>query len=717
MTFAKEVAARLAQFTLLLAFVGLTGLPGLAQKRAIQPDIGLVQDRNDRHTVVTDTDANDVQEPAIQPSTHTNSTNTNEVQQRANQPHIGLVQDWSHRHIVFTNTNDVQTRVKQASDLRALSFWIKRTRVQNPNGFAGGPIELPREATPSRLKRKGGGTGGGAISGVSVDWALPLGKGIGASIANYGGLAAGAYPAKYSFDINATPDCINDYIAMGLNTPGSATTPNVVGINNLYSNSVGGGFCSGTGPAAYFAYFTASANPTSVVVSLDGTKIAWVENAATAVFHVLAWKANDGTLAAPVQLSLHVVAAAPVVNSGTMTSLNLASTDTNSSPYYDYTTDTAYVGNNNGQLFKIKNVFCQTIASPGANSTCAGAAPSLAAPGDGWAANPVSIIAGQILTSPVLDTYITAPAAVPLVFVGASGGTVRARIASSGAAPTTNSLAVGDGSASGGIVDPPVIDVTNHKLYVATGCNGTSALAVQNPYNSNGFGASLTANIGRKTNIVTACPTDNMHAPTPDDAYITAIQSSTTTFSGNMIFCGATQAGNSNYQAVLYKFPVTNGTMGTTPVTSGNTVADGFGVTAADAECSSITDVFNSNFAAPTERIYMGIGGTLDGHLRSFDAAFTTPAVSAAKTVTPAWTVDASNVVTFPVPNSPVTIGPGNYVTIAGTANGTCGGNTNGTFEVTTSTTTQIQFVNPARVSCTGTAAGTATSDNTIPGI
>ncbi len=69
---------------------------------------------------------------------------------------------------------------------------------------------------------------------MSVDWALPLGKGIGASAANYGGLAAGAYPAKYSFDINATPDCTNDYIAMGLNTPGSATTPNVVGINNLY---------------------------------------------------------------------------------------------------------------------------------------------------------------------------------------------------------------------------------------------------------------------------------------------------------------------------------------------------------------------------------------------------------------------------------------------------------------------------------------------------
>ena len=84
MTFAKKVAARLAQFTLLLAFVGLTSLPGSAQERATQP-------------------------------------------------HIGLVQDWTHRHVIFTDTNDVQSRVKASGDPRAVMFWMKRGRLQHPN--------------------------------------------------------------------------------------------------------------------------------------------------------------------------------------------------------------------------------------------------------------------------------------------------------------------------------------------------------------------------------------------------------------------------------------------------------------------------------------------------------------------------------------------------------------------------------------------------------
>ena len=46
------------------------------------------------------------------------------------------------------------------------------------------------------------------------------------------------FPAKYSFDINATPSCTNDYVVFGLNvagaTPGQA---NLVGVNNLYSGT------------------------------------------------------------------------------------------------------------------------------------------------------------------------------------------------------------------------------------------------------------------------------------------------------------------------------------------------------------------------------------------------------------------------------------------------------------------------------------------------
>ena len=200
-----------------------------------------------------------------------------------------------------------------------------------------------------------------------------------------------------------------------------------------------------------------------------------------------------------------------------------------------------------------------------------------------------------------------------------------------------------------------MIDVTNHELYATAGCDTTNnhAVAVQNPYTSTGFGTSVTATIGNNTFSGPAhCPTTNMHAGTPDDAYITAIQNSTTTFSGNMIFCGTVQASNPSWKAVLYKFPVTDGVMSTTAAArSGAALTNGMGA-AADAECSSMTDVFNSNFASQKERIYMGMGGTTDGHLRSFDATFTTPAASAAQTFTAAWTA-LSGVITFtsPIPS------------------------------------------------------------------
>ena len=64
---------------------------------------------------------------------------------------------------------------------------------------------------------------------MKIDWSIPLGTGI---------VAPNMFPAKYSFDINATPNCANDYVVFGLNvagaTPGQA---NLVGVNNLYSGS------------------------------------------------------------------------------------------------------------------------------------------------------------------------------------------------------------------------------------------------------------------------------------------------------------------------------------------------------------------------------------------------------------------------------------------------------------------------------------------------
>ena len=108
------------------------------------------------------------------------------------------------------------------------------------------------------------------------------------------------FPAKYSFDINATPSCANDYVGFGLNvagaTPGQA---NLVGVNNLYSGAAPR-LCPAN-PTVNWAYNGSTAGGsvlTSPVISLDGRRIADEERTAgTAIFHVLAWKSGEGTAA------------------------------------------------------------------------------------------------------------------------------------------------------------------------------------------------------------------------------------------------------------------------------------------------------------------------------------------------------------------------------------------------------------------------------------
>ncbi len=56
------------------------------------------------------------------------------------------------------------------------------------------------------------------------------------------------YPAKFTFDVTQTPSCANDYVVFPIAAQGSATQPNLVAFNNLYSGTGGGGtgYCNRT---------------------------------------------------------------------------------------------------------------------------------------------------------------------------------------------------------------------------------------------------------------------------------------------------------------------------------------------------------------------------------------------------------------------------------------------------------------------------------------
>jgi hypothetical protein len=187
------------------------------------------------------------------------------------------------------------------------------------------------------------------------------------------------------------------------------------------------------------------------VLSLDGTKVAYVVNTPTnPTLQVLTLPigTQSGTINIPTAPSTTCGAPAPSICSLTLSS----SGDSNSSLFVDYSTDTAYVGGDNGWLDKITGAF---------NAT-----PALA--GGLW---PVSA-GSMFLGSPVYDSI------TQTVFVGSYDGNLYGF--TSGGDGITGSplaLAASAGGSQGLYYAPPIVDSTNHVLYAFYGDNATTSLA------------------------------------------------------------------------------------------------------------------------------------------------------------------------------------------------------------------------------------------------
>ena len=306
-------------------------------------------------------------------------------------------------------------------------------------------------------------------AGVHRDWGMSLASG--------GQVGNGQFPAKYTFDINATPSCTNDFVACNTSTVAAsstgtftnnnasngqtatiagslvltasstlntgvnfqigggatnnatnlaaaiarngsgvgvtatssagvvtvtATTPGttangttlaeglsgfswagslaggsgppaaIVAIDHLYATQGGnclGSAANGTGPALKWAYKTTNGTPgTSAVLSLDGTKVAFVETGATgstgATLRLLKWKSGEGTLASPVSPTTTLTAGqswsadCPAANSCMRSiAFGQSAASTNSPPFPNYATDTIYVGDDGGAIHKFTGVF------------------------------------------------------------------------------------------------------------------------------------------------------------------------------------------------------------------------------------------------------------------------------------------------------------------------------------------------------------------------
>jgi len=469
-----------------------------------------------------------------------------------------LIQDWSHRHVIFPNNpNRPMALGGPQGNIRAWLAWLQRNAwaFQVSTSVAPSPSRPPVSLFPNRPQKKG----------FRTDWAVSLGSGTAG-----GGVAQNMYPAKFTWDVAATPECTKDFVVFPINsTPGSGQA-NIAAFNNLYRGS-GSTWC-GTDltPTTMWAYKIGEGpikTSPALLYDSNGTKVAFVESRTrSAIFHVLTWVSGEGTVTSPLipegngsQASIRSVTYA--------TASGANATNTRSSPFVDYDSDVAYVGADDGYLYRISPVFGAGVFN----------------------VQSVLVSSGALLTGPVYDFDHS------IVFVS-DGTNVKAYSSS------LTLLGTVTPSASNGISDTPVLDVTNHLLYVVTKTNvsSTNAAIVQIPYTtppSFSFGTPVSGNIGSKDG-------NALHTGAFDNSYYGNINQGTLYVCGNRGVSWPTATS-------LYAFTFTAGVMQTTPLNDPNLGREG--------QCSPMTEFYNPNTGLLDPKDMLFVGHTGESWIQMWD--------------------------------------------------------------------------------------------------
>jgi hypothetical protein len=363
---------------------------------------------------------------------------------------LGIPEDWSNRHIIYTLNGSVEDMLKLRDDPRFLNsillHYVREHRNQtgqpattglnqdrsdesglnenwldenslsedsSSNGAQELQLHLPRD--PIKYRRP---IPRPRNKHSKVDWSVSLGP--------TAGMALGETPAAYTYNY-ATPSCstltaappvIGDFVVYTINAAGAVGTPgqaNLVGLTNLYTDGAGTGYCAGTGPSFLFSYAIGTGgSPLSPVPSLDGTRIAWIENrtATHSYLHTTIWVANQGASAT------YPAAVTGIFSNGACTiagsscdyaldytastypgcSTAYTAANGHSDLYVDYSSDSGFISANNGLLYHIKNIF-STTSSP----TVDFCIPVNAT----FETSPISAMSGPVYDPQVNEVFIT----------------------------------------------------------------------------------------------------------------------------------------------------------------------------------------------------------------------------------------------------------------------------------------------------------------------
>jgi hypothetical protein len=485
--------------------------------------------------------------------------------------HLGYPQDWSSRHLLMPGMHAEQVLKAGEKDPRYVyNMVMRQVAISN--------LRHPVKRKPP----------------VKIDWSVSLENGY---------VPQNQFPSKFRFTVNGE-NCNSDYVLYGL-TVTSGTQANIVGINNLYTSATPP--CNSGKPWVAFAYNTVTKTggqiKTSPSLSADGTKVAFVESTASgSYFHVLVLPNPIPT--PPSQVGTVLSPQTPTsctnpttVNCMTTLTIETAATNSNSSPWVDYNTDTAYVGADNGVLYKITPVF-------------GGGAPALVSDPSNWPVT-VSTQANKILTAPVVDD----PSG--MIFLGDGEGYLYSVKLASPAKTFVAQQTIGWAThgAGTGVVDPPI--AVTDPVFAFTGCSqvaGIGGAVTQLPANFT-TGQPTTANTVNLGSSDGAgnCTGNNLHSGTFDNAFW--LNGST---SGHMIACGFVDGGGNPSNPEVYFFPFASNVI--TSTGSSKFVVN----TNKGEECSPLTEFYNGT----TDMLFFGVGsGTLTSYVESstITTSLTTP--------------------------------------------------------------------------------------------
>lgn len=500
-----------------------------------------------------------------------------------------LIQDWSHRHVIFPNNpNRPMTLGGPQQNIRAWLAWLQR----NAWAFQVAPFQAPAPSRPpvslfpNRPQKKG----------FKTDWAVSLG-----STSAGGGVAENMFPAKYSFDITAAPSCTDDFVIFPVNSNPGTGQANIVAFNQLYRGA-SSGLCGTGAPNTMWAYKVGSGPvKTSPALYWDsnlsnsGTAVAFVESQTSAsVFHIVPAKgASGGSIGSPITpTSDRYVQYA-------------SATNTRSSPFIDYANDVAYVGADDGVLYKIGPVF-KSVASP-------------------VVIHSTTVSSGKKLTAPVYDP------GSDRVFVS-DGLLVYAYQPTAGGFVFKASIQIGYPNTPAYILDPVIVD-SGQWVYIFSGGNNVPAgsrraVVVQT---NTALTSSVSADIG-------AHQDENgysIQAGAFDNAYYTDPST------GKLYTCGNAGGGSAG-ASTLYKLGFqSNGTLQSTPEVNLG-VSDG-----ASGKCSPLTTFYNLNLSPP-ERLFFGQTNTSiskSNHIQMWYLPVTSPDTMDAGDTTTKYTGGTSGII------------------------------------------------------------------------